>query len=160
MMNGFSRREGICPISHNDLESLAESYMRTFNGSPWFDKWDIKTAYDRLHDLYRSSGSYGLAVWQEGEPLGAVMGVMEKYFDGDVFRIIELWTDPDHRGEGLGRRLLEEMKSWVFGNGGVRLYLITLKTTETVGFYEHCGFAVDKGMCVMSLADDNAVGSI
>lgn len=52
------------------------------------------------------------------------------------------------------------MKSWVFGNGGVRLYLITLKTTETVGFYEHCGFAVDKGMCVMSLADDNAIGSI
>lgn len=74
MMNGFSRREGICPISHNDLESLAESYMRTFNGSPWFDKWDIKTAYDRLHDLYRSSGSYGLAVWQEGEPSAQLWG--------------------------------------------------------------------------------------
>ena len=84
------------------------------------------------------------------------MGVLEKYFDGEVFRIVELWTDPERRGKGLGRRLLEEMKRWVGTQDGARMYLITMKTAETVGFYERCGFTEDGGMCVMNLAEGTA----
>ena len=139
------RYDGICAIHHPVLNELAESYMRVFNSPPWNDSWTINTAYQRMHDLFRSQGFHGYAYWEDGKLLGAVMGETEHYFDGKVFRIIELWTDPSCRGRGIGRGLIEAVRNNDCGN----VYLITKNTPETVGFYRKCGFDIDGGMCVM-----------
>ena len=142
---GDVRREGICAIHYPVLGELAASYMRVFNSPPWNDSWTEKTAYQRMHDLFRSQGFHGYACWEDGKLLGAVMGETEHYFDGKVFRIIELWTDTSCRGRGIGRRLIEEVRTNDCGN----VYLITKNTPETVGFYKKCGFVTDGDMCVM-----------
>ena len=144
-VQGSHDKDGICPIYFPELEQLSISYMKTFNAPPWNDSWTEETAFERMRTLMQGRERFGYAVWQQGSILGAVICEREGYYNGEVCRIIELWTDPEHRGKGLGRQLIEEVRK----HSGCGIYLITKKTPETVGFYEKCGFAADEGMCVM-----------
>ena len=144
-VHGIPDKEGICRISQPELEQLSLSYMKTFNAPPWNDSWTEDTAFERMRTLLWGSGRFGYAVWEKGSILGAVICEREQYYDGEVCRIIELWTDPAHRGKGYGRALIEQVKKR--SSGGI--YLMTKRTPETVGFYEKCGFSVDGSMCVM-----------
>ena len=143
--------DGISRIRHTDLPRLAESYMRTFNGEPWWDRWDRTAAVTRLQDMYRTPGSCGLALWKDGSVLGGILGRSEHYFDGDCFQIIELWVEPRAQKQGWGKKLLDELTAILKSRNICRLYLITMRGEATEGFYQKCGFTTQEGMCVMQL---------
>lgn len=143
--------DGIDLVKSQDLPRLAESYMRTFNGEPWWDKWDKASALARLQMLFQSPGFVCFAVWKDGVPLGAVMGRSEKYYDKMVFQIVELWVEPRIQGHGWGKRLLDELRHFLLTVGVNRLYLITMHGESTEGFYEKCGFTTQEAMCLMQL---------
>ncbi|MBQ8079535.1 MAG: GNAT family N-acetyltransferase [Oscillospiraceae bacterium] len=143
--------DGIDFAGFTDMPRLAESYMRTFNGAPWWDRWDKDTALRRLQDLFRSPGYYGLALWEENLPLGAVIGRTERYYDGDCFQIVEFWIEPRVQRSGCGRRLMEALRTELTKRGIAKIYLLTMQDASTQGFYEKNGFAMQEGMCVMQL---------
>ena len=145
--------DGIQTVFPWHVGRLAESYMRTFNGEPWWDKWDRKTAEQRMQDIRRMPGFRGFALWQQGSPVGAVLGRYEQYFDGECFQIVELWVEPRFQKQGWGKKLLDELICSMRLAGLNRIYLITMRGESTEGFYRNCGFSTQEGMCVMQLSD-------
>ncbi len=145
----YSHDDGISMLYFVDVDALAQSYMRTFNASPWNDSWTAKTACDRLYELYRMPRSCGLVLWNNHQPIGAVIGRVDTYFDGTYFQIIECWIEPAFQRQGHGKQLLtrleETLQSWDIK----KIYLTTLHSAATAKFYQHCGFSVDPALCIM-----------
>lgn len=144
--------DGIRSVMPAHIQMLAESYMRTFNGEPWWDRWDRRSAVGRLEDIRRTPGFRGLALWQDGTPLGAVIGRSEHYFDGDCFQIVELWVEPRVQKQGWGQKLLDALIRELRAVHVRRLYLITMRGAATEGFYQKYGFTTQESMCVMQLS--------
>jgi GNAT superfamily N-acetyltransferase len=53
--------------------------------------------------------------------------------------IREMYIDPDYRGHGLARAMVEAAEQAMRGWGATRIYL----TTETPGFWAACGFSAE-----------------
>ena len=142
-------KDGIHHITDgSSLDALAKSYIYTFNSPPWNDKWTHESAYHRLKDLMMTPHFDGLEYLIDGEVMGAVLGAGEQYFDGFVFRIIELWTSPEFRRKGCGRALVNELLAHLKECGYKRVYLLTMRDESTLGFYQSLGFNVDENMCM------------
>lgn len=144
--------DGINRVTYTDLPELAESYMRTFNGEPWFDRWTKKDALNRLTQLYKTAGFYGLAVWENDSPIGAIIGRSESYYSGDCFQIVELWVEPRAQRMGWGGKLLDELKERLTGQVR-KIYLITMIDENIIHFYYQKGFIHQKGMCLLQLPE-------
>lgn len=73
-----------------------------------------------------------LVAWREdGSPAG-FLGA-----DGDSLEM--LFLAPEERGQGLGRRLVEEgIRRW-----GLRWVSVNEQNPQAVGFYQHLGFVLD-----------------
>ena len=145
--------DGLFPVQEAQLPELARSYRRTFNGAPWWDRWDGDTALRRLQDLYRTPGFAGWALWEEDIPQACVLGRSERYYDGDCFQIVEFWVEPGRQRRGLGRLLMAALRTQLSLRGIVRIYLITSPGDATAGFYRKNGFLLQDGLCVMQLQE-------
>lgn len=143
------KEDGIHMVLRTDLARLAESYMRTFNGEPWWDKWDKRSALTRLLDLYGTPGFCGYALWKQGTPLGAILGRSEHYFDCRCFQIIELWVEPRVQKQGWGKKLLDHLVHELSAQNARRFYLITMHGDATEAFYQRCGFETQDDLCIM-----------
>ena len=146
--------DGLYPVQAPQLPELAASYRRTFNGAPWWDRWDSRSALLRLNDLYRTPGFAGWALWKDGLPQACVLGRSERYYDGDCFQIVEFWVDPGVQRRGLGRLLMEALRRQLARRKIVRIYLITSPGDATAGFYRKSGFLLQDGLCVMQLGQE------
>lgn len=51
-------------ITIQDIESLADMYVNTFNSTPWNDEWAIKTAFKRLYQMMDCEGVYGFIAYE------------------------------------------------------------------------------------------------
>lgn len=151
----YKHSDGINSIKYSELPEIADSYIRTFNGAPWHDDWTQKTAFDRFKEMYYTPGFWGLSIWKDNKPFGAVLGRCETYFDGDYFQIVEFWIEPSEQKKGYGRKLLDEVKRILKFRKVKKIYLITMHGNETEGFYKHNGFTTDEGLCIMNLLTEN-----
>ncbi|MBR1554926.1 MAG: GNAT family N-acetyltransferase [Oscillospiraceae bacterium] len=138
----------ISEIKEQDLILLSQSYMRTFNGEPWLERWLCQDAFRRLENLYHTPDFYGLAFRKENTPIGAVFGRIEHFYDGDTFQIEEFWIEQTFQGMGYGSELIQKLKEML--SGTVKsMFLITMHNPKTIGFYQKNGFTVNEGFCVM-----------
>ncbi|AIE85915.1 GCN5-like N-acetyltransferase [Fimbriimonas ginsengisoli Gsoil 348] len=56
---------------------------------------------------------------------------------GPILEIVELVVDPEKRGEGVGRALVEHALTEAWSNGCVE---VVAPTRRAAAFYEHLGF--------------------
>ena len=57
-----------------------------------------------------------------------------------VFFIKDVVVDPERKGQGLGRMLMESMLAYIRQNACQNAYVGLMATPGTEGFYEHFGF--------------------
>lgn len=103
---------------------------------------------DPLEDIRicRESGHGALLVAvRDGEILGACM----TGHDGHRGALYYLASRPDHRREGIGRRLVEEAEAWCRARGVPKLNLLVRKeNTAVLAFYEALGFRDTDSACL------------
>ena len=78
-----------------------------------------------------------------GEPVGLVMGVRD---DGEpeTFDVYAMWVAPEARGQGVGRRLLDELETWIRSVGGRAVRLsVTNEAEVAAGLYRSAGYEPD-----------------
>jgi GNAT superfamily N-acetyltransferase len=82
------------------------------------------------------------ALMRRGATLGGL--IAQPLAGGDVIKLRQMWIHPAHRGEGLGRRLLEAVESRL-ADEGVRHYLLHARE-NAAGFYRRCGYLATSGI--------------
>jgi ribosomal protein S18 acetylase RimI-like enzyme len=74
------------------------------------------------------------------EPIGTATGATYDREPGNAY-VYAMWVQPDARGAGVGRALLDEVETWARDRGSERLRLDVTETNEAARrFYEACGF--------------------
>lgn len=62
--------------------------------------------------------------------------------DQDTVHLISMWVDPQMRGQGIGRRLIEQVASWAQLQGAAQLALwVTEGNAAAKALYSRSGFA-------------------
>ncbi|NLK95761.1 MAG: GNAT family N-acetyltransferase [Clostridiales bacterium] len=133
----------------DDVEVLAEMFVDTFNSSPWNDKWTIKTASKRLHQMINCEGFKGIMAYEEEVVLGMILGSEEQYYNGIVFVVKEFCINNKMRNKGFGTILFKEFEERIKSIGVTEIVLNTLKDNSTEGFYKKMGLKVYDDMMVM-----------
>ena len=92
-----------------DIPSVAELYVASFNAPPWNDRWTAATAGKRLEQMLRRESAYGLLAYDEAGICGLVVGDEEQFYDEVQFQIREFCVDNSRRGQGLGTMFYQEL---------------------------------------------------
>jgi len=97
---------------------------------PWNDPaQDLKLARD-------TAASTVLVAADGGRIVGSVM----VGFEGHRGWVYYLAVDPQHRGTGLGRRLMAAAENWLTAQGAPKLQLmVRAENTAALAFYERLG---------------------
>lgn len=88
---------------------------------------------DEVIDAIERSGR-GWVVEHDGAVIAFAIGNAE---NGNIWA---LFVDPDHEAQGHGRRLHDQMVTWLWSRGLTRLWLSTTPGTRAERFYEHAGW--------------------
>jgi ribosomal protein S18 acetylase RimI-like enzyme len=63
-----------------------------------------------------------------------------------AFDVFSMWVAPEARGQGLGRRLLDEVEAWIRSVGGRVIRLsVTDRAEAAAALYRSAGFEPDGG---------------
>ena len=81
---------------------------------------------------------------------GAVLGVLEQYFDGPMYNLHEYWVKNEMREKGIGAKLFAEMDRCLRERGVKNIILITAKGDATEHFYHKQGMRTDPDMVFMA----------
>lgn len=136
-------------LTDDQLKDAAELFQTSFNSPPWNDQWTKETAFQRLSAMLHAENAFGLALYEENQLRGMMLGHIEEYYDGREFLLKEFAIDNAQRGKGYGTLLMAEAKKRLKEQNVKRIVLVTLSDDRTVGFYRHQGFETDTDAVVM-----------
>lgn len=136
-------------LTQDHLTDIVPLYTQSFNAAPWYDEWTIETASNRLLQMLNCEGYYGLVAYQGKTLVGMILGNHEYYYDGMHFQIKEFCVDDSLRGQGIGSKLFEEFLNRLKQRQIQKVYLLTLKSNVTEGFYLKKGFEANKNIILM-----------
>lgn len=77
--------------------------------------------------------------WKDRTPVGIVAG----FRDGDLVELVSMWTGPEARRRGVGRRLVDAVVGWAGASGATRVELwVTRGNDDAQRLYAAAGFTV------------------
>ena len=136
-------------MSVENLDRYALLFRDVFNGEPWYDRWTVDTARERLRQFMGTGQFFGICAQEEGELLGLICGQREVYYDGPRFCIQEFCVDHHRQGTGCGKKLLEALSERLKAEEIHYLYLMTQRGERTQGYYLRRGFETDEDLILM-----------
>jgi putative acetyltransferase len=100
---------------------------------------------DALAQLPTSYEEHGGAFWVAVVSTGEIVGTCGIFpLDPGTFEVRKMYLQPEVRGQGVGRALLDESVAWARARGGRRLVLDTTEQMRrAIAFYESHGFVRD-----------------
>lgn len=139
VVRSFSR------LLDKEMERLLPAALRGQTG-----EWEEESYWDGILD---GSAGFALLAQQGQETVGmALVTVKHESF----FHLADLIVLPEHRGKGVGSRLLEEVKRRAVQQGSPCLTLHVLNGNERAGrLYESLGFAQWRTTMLCALSSTN-----
>ena len=122
---------------HPDAQHCLAEYVAELNrrSTRPFDPSVGATAHPQ--EVRPPAGQF-FVVYLNGEPVGC--GAIKHHVDAPA-EIKRMWISPDARGQGLGRRLLEELEACAKAGGARIAHLETNGVlTEALGLYRSTGW--------------------
>ncbi len=92
-----------------DLDKLAEIYTKSYNSLDIGENWDEKSAKKLLKHLFNDQEDLFFVVEERGKPVGAIVGLIKPWWDGNHITDGELFVHPDHQKKGLGKKLVKKL---------------------------------------------------
>jgi len=127
-------------VGADDWESWREVRLRALQDAPtaFGSTYDREAAFTEADWRGRLGGEAPavLAV-HEGRAVGLTAGFSDR---PGWLHVVAMWVDPDWRGNGIGRRLLDRVVVWA-GEHGLRAHLdVTVGNDAARRLYEDYGF--------------------
>ena len=130
-------------INQNDIPTLAEAMAAAYSEEPWDEKWSQEKAERRIRAILSNFEAMGLAAFEDGKIIGAVLGYVDPYAEEDFFFVSELFVIPEKKKQGLGKQLLTELEKALKEKNVNVIQLISINYNEA--FYKKCG--LDRDAC-------------
>lgn len=131
------------------LKECSRMYVETFNSEPWNDNWNEVTSYKRLKDIYDTPGFLGLAIFDQGQLKGAVLGNIEQWYEGYMYNLKEMFVKQGNKRNGIGSYLIVELEKMAKELGVNSITLFTSRGDLTEKFYIKNGFITEEDMIMM-----------
>jgi GNAT superfamily N-acetyltransferase len=111
----------------------------------------VPAARKRLQDILDTPRFYGLIITAGDEPIGAVLGNIEHWYDRNHYNLKEMFVHPDFQGAGIGTRIMTRVRSDLLKRNVQGIYLVTTTSGGVSRFYTRNHFKKIEGMQMMSL---------
>lgn len=141
-----------------DLEACVELFVSTFAQPPWSEAWDRGVVRERLEQIVRTPGSFGVVIGG-AEIAGFALGFSEPWHEGTHFYLKEMCIAHDRQRQGLGTRLLEYLAGELATRDTRRIYLLTARGDMSEAFYAKAGFYTSPKMILMARRFEIADGA-
>lgn len=134
-----------------DMDALVELLGLLFSIEADFEVDERRQRNGLEMMLKQGQGRLVLVAEQEGAVVGMATAqlVISTAEGGPALLVEDVVLRPAARGQGLGRALLERIEAWGFRLGATRLQLLAdSENAPAAGFYNACGFAPTKLVCL------------
>ena len=126
-------------INQNDIPTLAVAMA--YSEEPWNENWTQEKAERRIRAVLGNFEAMGLATFEDGKIIGAVLGYVDPYAEEDFFFVSELFVIPKKKKNGVGKQLLAELEKSLNEIKMNVIQLISIDYNEP--FYKKCGLNRD-----------------
>lgn len=124
------------PLAEPLVTQLTAEYDRRYGA--YFGETADKEMNRYPAALFAPPDGNFLLLLRDGFPIA---GGAFKRFDGETAELKRIWTDENHRRQGLARRIVAELEQQAFKQGYSRLYLTTgFRQPEARDLYIHSGY--------------------
>ena len=132
-------------VGSDDWEDMRHVRLRALREAPsaFASTAEREEAFSEETWRQRAARSDGVNVlaFAESRPIGIAGGFFEDA-EPDVVHVVAMWVDPAYRGQGVGRRLVEEVLSWARERGAPAAKLwVTEGNHSAASLYARMGFA-------------------
>ena len=128
-------------INQNDIAGLAEAMAAAYSEEPWDEKWSQEKSERRIRAILGNFEAMGLAAFDDGKIIGAILGYVDPYAEEDFFFVSELFVIPEKKKNGVGKQLLAELEKSLNEKKVNVIQLISIDYNEA--FYKKCGLNRD-----------------
>jgi aminoglycoside 6'-N-acetyltransferase I len=128
------------PLTNQNLDDCVGIFIKSYNQAPWNYHWTFDKAKQYLSEYMSCSGFAGFILYDEGEPVGAILGHKKTWWTGQQFMIDEFFISPERQRKGYGKKMLDVCDQYATENGIELLILMTNKYMPAYQFYTKSGY--------------------
>ena len=139
----------IRPYEETDLQACAQVYCSAFSAPPWHENWTEAVAQKRVSELMCTPMSRGFVCEENSRITAFAAGRMMTYLHGTEYVLDEFCVAYDVQGQGIGRKLMQQIRTVMRENGCRSIVLNTTKGYPSERFYERNGFVHSPDMITM-----------
>lgn len=128
-------------VDLEDYGLLADVMARSYAEAPWHENWTNEKALRRVRGILSNFEALGIAAIEDNCIVGGLLGYVDPYAEEDFFFVSELFVVPEKKKQGIGRKLLEQLKEELKKRGIHTIQLVSIE--DNVAFYKKCGLEKD-----------------
>jgi len=130
----------IVPLTADNLDDCTGVFIKSYNQPPWNYHWTFDKAKQYLSE-YMNCWSYaGFLLYDEEQPVGAMLGHKKTWWTGQQFMIDEFFISSEKQRMGYGKKLLDFCDRYANENQMELLILMTNKYMPAYNFYTKSGY--------------------
>jgi ribosomal protein S18 acetylase RimI-like enzyme len=124
-----------------DLPQVADLFVRVFNLPPWNEDWSYEKAYNHIETISNAPDFIGFVAVNEDLLLAVLLGRLQDNLPNRIFRIGEIFVEPDYHRQGIGTALLCHLNQQMCELSVHRITATTLAESPAAYFYMRQGFS-------------------
>ncbi len=132
-----------------DLAQCAKIFREAFSEENWGCAWTQERAEMYLSDYVSNPKFVGFVSENDGEVDGAIFGCKKVSWDNDELYVDDLIVNPQKQRMGIGKQLMDALKSYSKENGLAGIVLYTHEQAPAKKFYEKNEFLLSEGVICM-----------
>jgi len=131
----------------SDLKQIAEIFWIESSKPPYNKKRTHEKALNRIKEDFRSNDLYIVII--NNSIIGFVMVQRDSGIKNQLW-INEIWILKEYQGQGIGKKLMEEIEN-IYKKKGIKIFELVAHTGKggALNFYKKIGYAIDDSMVFM-----------
>jgi GNAT superfamily N-acetyltransferase len=136
-------------MKRSDLPQCGAVYAQAFPMEHWGIDWTKENATEYLQDYFEQKRFIGYVYEENHEVVGCIFALCKLSGSKKELYINEMAVLPRRQGTGIGKQLLNALKTYCKENGLAGLVLYTSRYAPAAAFYEKNGFQLSDGTICM-----------
>lgn len=94
-------------VDYDDIEALAELYIRIYRDTNPKEKWNIGSAKKFITYFYELCPNLFFVAKEKDKIIGGIWGPVKPWWDGNKVYDLEIFVDKEYQGIGISKLILE-----------------------------------------------------